>query len=162
MASADVCKDAVNFVSSCTVGQLLGEEVMRIACGIHLGRLWHFTCSLTSAQPNGSSCFGPYLLSITCRSQISTWQSIGSKREENNQSKDVSKWVIEVNTAAGFYWVALETWNGSNQEEKTRWAKITAHIWCKKCQCVGMFWLVRYCLFPCAACWYGFGCVSTK
>lgn len=43
MVSADLRKDAacitVSFVSSCTVGQLLGKEIMHTTCGIHLGCL---------------------------------------------------------------------------------------------------------------------------
>lgn len=44
MVSADLREDAariaVNLVSSCTLGQLLGEEIMQTTCGIHLGGLW--------------------------------------------------------------------------------------------------------------------------
>lgn len=62
MVSADLHKDAawipVNFVSSCTVGQLLGKEIMHTTCGIHLGCLWHSTGSL-AVQPNVGSCHGP-------------------------------------------------------------------------------------------------------
>lgn len=62
MVLADLRKDAaqitVNFVSSCTVGQLLGEEIMQTTCGIHLGFLWHSTGFL-ALQLNVGSCYGP-------------------------------------------------------------------------------------------------------
>lgn len=57
MVSADLHQDAawipVNFVSSCTVGQLLGKEVIHATCGIHLGCLRHSTGSSAVA------CHGP-------------------------------------------------------------------------------------------------------
>lgn len=63
MLSADLRQDAagitVNFVSSCTVGQLLGEEIMQTTCGIHLGCLWHSTGSLALTQLHVGSCYGP-------------------------------------------------------------------------------------------------------
>lgn len=54
MVSADLRKDAasitVNFVSSCTVSQLLGKEIMQTTCGIHLGCPWHSTGSLACSE----------------------------------------------------------------------------------------------------------------
>lgn len=80
MVLADLHKDAawitVNFVSSCTVGQLLAEEIMQTTCGIHLGCLWHSKGSLALMRPNVGSRYAPQLLSVSCLDQVSTRHGI--------------------------------------------------------------------------------------
>lgn len=101
--------------------------IMLTTCGIHLGCLWHSTTSLALTQ-----------LSIGCAMDHNSSQLAASTRYCMSMARqqlktrgkiiEVKAWVGEVNTAAGFYRVVLESRNGSEPRGKAQIESNHAHI----------------------------------